>query len=91
MMVDNPKHVCQKKSVFYVKFQTFRAMASQYFSLPRFFVVPGRAKIFRAMIFRAVPCHESADPPVRAVPGRPCVDASAYVSRLIATLKMQGL
>ena len=36
------------------------------------FSVPCRAKIFRAMIFRAGPCHKSPGPPCRAVPGRPC-------------------
>ena len=36
-------------------------------AVPLFF----RAKIFRAMIFRAGPCHKSPGPPFRAVPGRP--------------------
>ena len=48
----------------------FRAVPCQYFSVP-LFSVPGRAKIFRAMIFRAGPCHKSPGPPFRAVPGRP--------------------
>ena len=43
----------------------FRAMPCQYFSAPRF-SVPCRAKIFRAMIFRAGPCHKSPGPPCRA-------------------------
>ena len=32
-----------------------------------------RANIFRAKILRAVPCHKSAGPRFRAVPGRPCI------------------
>ena len=48
----------------------FGAVPCHYFSVPRF-SVPGRAKIFRAMIFRAGPCHKSPGPPFRAVPGRP--------------------
>ena len=46
-------------------------MPCQYVSVP-IFSLPCRAKIFRAKILRAVPCHKSAGPPFRAVPGLPC-------------------
>ena len=48
----------------------FRAMPCHYFSVP-LFSVPGRAKIFRAKILRAVLCHKSAGRRVRAMPGHP--------------------
>ena len=35
---------------------------------------------FRAMIFRAVPCHKSPGPPCRAVPGRPCHASGSHFS-----------
>ena len=40
---------------------------------------------FRAMIFRAVPCHKSAGPPFRAVPGRPCQRCKPYLSQFAHT------
>ena len=45
-------------------------------------IFPGGAVpiFFRAMIFRAVPCHKSAGPPCRAVPGRPCQSSVASLS-----------
>ena len=70
------KNMFQKKNNFMT---FFRAMPCQYFSVPTFYV-PCRAKIFRAMIFRAGPCHKSPGPPFRAVPGRPCLSVlSAHV------------
>ena len=49
----------------------FWVMPCHYFSVP-IFCGPCRAKIFRAKILRAGPCHKSAGPRVRAVPRRPC-------------------
>ena len=60
-----PKHIFPKKQVYdifpghavpiFFRAKISRAVPCQYFSVPRF----------------SVPCHKSAGPPCRAVPGRP--------------------
>ena len=64
----DPKLFSPKKQFYDIFFGPRRAIIfpCQYF--------PCRAVpiFFRAMIFRAGPCHKSAGPPFRAVPGRPC-------------------
>ena len=65
----------------------FRTMSCQYLSAP-IFSVPGRAKIFRAKIFHAGPCHRSAGPRIRAVPRRPCARKILAVDNPFAFGKM---